>query len=55
MVFRPASLNSRFHRRLAQAVDRSHVKANRVRKVRACRASLPNVGRVQRQSCGGHS
>jgi hypothetical protein len=34
LAFRPASLNSRYHRRLAQTVDRSHVKAARVRKVR---------------------
>ena len=34
LAFRPASLNSRFHKRLARAVDRSHTKASRVRKVR---------------------
>ena len=33
LAFRPASLNSRFHKRLARAVDRSHIKSSRVRKV----------------------
>ncbi|BDA50023.1 RNA polymerase-associated protein LEO1 [Coccomyxa sp. Obi] len=33
LIFRPASLNSRFHQRLRQAVERRHTKVNRVRSV----------------------
>ncbi|KAK9828079.1 hypothetical protein WJX81_001164 [Elliptochloris bilobata] len=33
MVFRPASLNAKFHRRLVEAVEKRHVKAVRVRQV----------------------
>ncbi|EIE23076.1 Leo1-like protein [Coccomyxa subellipsoidea C-169] len=33
LAFRPASLNSRFHQRLREAVERRHTKVNRVRSV----------------------
>ncbi len=32
MVFRPATLDSKHHRRLSQAVERHHVKVQRVQK-----------------------
>lgn len=33
LAFRPGSLNSRFHRRLREAVEKRNVKTNRVRRV----------------------
>ena len=32
MVFRPATLNSKHHKRLSQAVERHHVRVQRVQK-----------------------
>ena len=50
MVFRPASLDTKFHRRLVEAVDRRHVKAVRAR-ARAPRQCTLGQAQRRRAQC----
>ena len=50
MVFRPATLNSRHHKRLTQAVERHHVKVQRVQKTTT--TEDPAKAKVYRSSYG---
>jgi hypothetical protein len=47
LAFRPASLNSRFHRRLREAVEKRHTKVNRVRTVAT--VSDPKKDKAERE------